>query len=46
MKYNNIIKKLEEYNLIEFYDNANIEFSYISYNSKDIKEKPYLSAKE
>ena len=33
MKYKNIIEKLKEYDLVEFYDDIDIEFTYLSYNS-------------
>lgn len=38
MKYKDVIEKLEEYNLVESYDNTDIEFVYLSYNSKDVKK--------
>lgn len=36
MKYKNIIEKLKEYDLVEFYDDIDIEFTYLSYNSTDV----------
>ena len=38
MKYKDVIEKLEEYNLVESYDKTDIEFVYLSYNSKDVKK--------
>lgn len=38
MKYKDVIEKLEEYNLVESYDNTDIEFAYLSYNSRNVKK--------
>ncbi|MGM9879375.1 MAG: Mur ligase family protein [Bacilli bacterium] len=45
MKYKDIIEKLKEYNLVESYDDVDINLSYLSYNSKDIKENTLFICK-
>lgn len=41
MKFNKIIEKLKEYDLLVSYDECDLEFKDISYNSKEV-EKNYL----
>ena len=41
MKFNKIIEKLKEYDLLISYDECDLEFSNVSYNSKEV-EKNYL----
>ena len=43
MKFKSIIEKLKEYNLLESYDDCDLELKDISYNSKEV-EKDYKQA--
>ncbi len=45
MNYKKIIEILEKHNLLVEYDNADVKFSYLSYNSKDIKENTLFVCK-
>lgn len=45
MKFNKIIEKLKEYDLICEYDDYEGEFSYLSYDSRDLKENTLFICK-
>lgn len=45
MNYKQIINKLEEENQLIEYDNKDINFSYITYNSKEVKDKTLFICK-
>lgn len=38
MNFNKLVEKLKEYDLVKDYDEKDIDFSYLSYNSKDIQK--------
>ena len=45
MKFNDVINALKENNLLVSYDESNISFDYITYNSKDVKESTLFVCK-
>ena len=45
MKFNDVINALKENNLLVSYDESNISFDYITYNSKDVKESTLFICK-
>lgn len=45
MKYNEIIKVLKEENLLDLYEEKNIDIDYLSYDSRDIKENTLFFCK-
>ena len=45
MNYKQVIKTLKEHNLLVEHNEQNLEFSYISYNSQDIKNNTLFICK-